>query len=265
MPLVGFICPDKTKVKIDACVNCVHRCHSLAYLESAGHDREWKGVPSTTQLIGGTRAQYLKITQPYYIDPEGRAFAILGSWSHAKLDYLAKDAKFISELKLDGDITGTLDKLEPDPIDKGCWYLIDHKTWGSFSLVKKDGDNLETELQLNNYRCLVEHNDKIAEIVGSKIKISKMLVEVIIRDGNTKSAFMNKVNTCTKMVEVNRLDDKYVSEFFATKRTALLTALNTNTLPPACDSRENWGWRKCKNYCEVFEYCPEGRKINKCI
>ncbi|GAG88317.1 unnamed protein product, partial [marine sediment metagenome] len=42
-------------------------------------EREWTGEASTTQLLNGTMYSFLKIIQPYIVDPDDMAFAIHGT------------------------------------------------------------------------------------------------------------------------------------------------------------------------------------------
>ena len=46
------------------------------------------------------------------------------------------------------------------------------------------------------------------------------------------------------------------------KSQDLIYALEHNVLPPPCTHRETWGGRKCKDYCNVWNFCEEGRKAH---
>lgn len=266
MPLVGFICPDNKTITKEVCYNRCRMgnpCRSLRYLLQAGEDRPWTGKPSCTQLLNGTRLEYLKITNDYFIRPDDRAFAVLGTRSHWLLDQIAKTREdLISEYKLEGDQVGTLDCLEPDRINGG-YILIDNKTWGSY-VVKKSlaGDMAETELQLNFYRVKAETDPALAKILGPVV-IRKMIIEAIVRDGNTKTAKENDIYNRIYHIPVKRLPDDRVLEYFNSKAFALVDALDKKALPPCCNNDENWNWRRCKGFCDVYSFCPEGRKINK--
>jgi len=268
LPLIGFYCPDQQKVAKSICYQKCRlgeRCHSLRFLVQAGGNRKWTGKPSTTQLISPTRVEYLKIMNDYYVYPADRAYSVLGVRGHAQLDHVAKSRhEIISEYQLDGDETGILDTLEPDCQQEGYWILIDNKTWGSFSVAKalQYGEIWEATMQLNNYRIKAESDDKLEKIYGSPIKVSKMFVEAIIRDGGTKSAYMNKIDTKTRKIPIERLDDDKVKSFFQQKGNALLSALADKTLPKVCTPNENWNWKRCSKACEVWMFCPEGLKIN---
>lgn len=267
MSLVGFICKDGERVKREDCFNACRlddRCFSLRYLLLAGHNREWKGKPSTTQLLNSTRMEFLRIKYPYYILPSDKAYAVLGTRGHAELDFYGKKkSEIISEYGFDGDISGILDCLEPC---EGGFILIDNKVWGSYQ-IKKSGadDSLQREtLQLNNYRVKAENDEKLASVIGKCLVITKMLLEVIVRDGNTKSAFMQGVDKKIYRLPIAKLPDSQVIQFFEDKKQLLLSALDKDVLPQICTDVENWNWKRCKkNFCEVWESCPEGQTINR--
>lgn len=265
MPLKGFICTDKQKVAKEDCYNRCrlnNPCHTLRYLLEAGYDREWTGKPSCTQLINSTRLEYLKITSDYYINPDDRAFAILGTRSHWKLDKIAKSREeIISEYHLDGDQVGTLDCLEPDRTNGG-YILTDNKTWGAYSVAKaQKGDIEDTELQLNFYRLKAETDQKLKELLG-EVKINKLQIEAIVRDGGTTSAYKLGINKRTYQIPIKILDNETIINFFNNKAKLLLHYLNKKELPPVCTIKENWKWKRCKT-CDVAEFCPEGKRIRK--
>lgn len=120
-------------------------------------------------LLNPTRLEYLKLTKDYAIDPTDRAFALLGTRHHKRLELVAKKIEgLIAEKKLDSDEvqkhSGILDLLEPDELQDGYYKLIDYKSWGSFMVAlilgrgDKNGDyeRMQTTLQLNDYRLKVE-------------------------------------------------------------------------------------------------------------
>ncbi len=262
MPLKGFYCPDGQKIAKEDCFTQCRmgsRCRSLKYLSSAGYDRPFTGTFSTTQLINPTRMAYLKITTDYYVEPNDRAFAILGTSAHARLDLFAKRMDLVSELRIkNGDIAGILDALEPDDNQPDCFKLIDSKTWGSYAVQKTV--QTDTTLQLNHYKYLAEHDDALSNAIGRPIKIVKLLVEVIVRDGGTWIAKDRKVSDKVTFIEIPIMDEGKVVEYFARKKSALQNALDIHTLPPVCD--DTWNWRRCKAFCDHWRECPEGLKLN---
>ena len=269
MPLAGLICPDGKRVKLGECVNCRigRRCLTLPTLMAISNDRKWSGVPSTTQLLQPTRIAWLKINKPYYIPPKSRAFMLLGIRHHAKLEYFAKVAGLIAEHKLDGEISGILDLLEEDIEKNKQFILSDYKSWGSYSVVRSQkGDMGDVKLQLNHYRVKVEQSKKLTELIGFPIKISRMQIQTTVRDGGTKSAYRLGIGENIMLIDVPFMDDKSVLNYFNERAKLLKGYLDSNEMPPMCTSHESWGYKRCRAkawHCEVWESCPEGRKINK--
>lgn len=268
-PLKGFYCPDKQTISKEDCfIKCRlgQRCRSLRYLVMAGDDRKYNGKFSTTQLLNAPRVEYLKIITPYYINPDDRAFAVLGTRGHAKLDYIVKSREeIISEYFLDGDQTGILDALEPDCQNDGMWVMTDDKTWGSYKVYAaiKEGDIGRETMQLNNYRVKAENDKKLAEIVGKPIKVSRLQIEAIVKDGSTKNASMNGLEPgAIFMISVPKLPDTQVIDYFCKRGEYLQKCLDSETLPRVCTAEENWNWKMCRKFCDIWFACPEGRKIN---
>jgi hypothetical protein len=207
--------------------------------------------------------EYLKLTCDYAINPVDRAFALLGTRVHRHLEIMADKIKqVIAEHKVeDTDTIGTLDLLEPDELQAGFWKLDDTKTWGSYQVAKQiskedkgDYDRVKTRLQLNGYRIKVEP-------LG--FPISRMFVQAIIRDGGTYMAKNNKIFDKVLMIPIDKMPDDEVKEYFNHKATALLEALDKKILPELCCPEDSWNSRRCKLFCEVYEFCPQGRMINK--
>ncbi|KKN44533.1 hypothetical protein LCGC14_0692130 [marine sediment metagenome] len=264
-PLVNFICPDKEIRSISEClVQCPRpegRCLSLPTLHTVGKGRKWKGKTSTTQDLNPTRMEYLQITKPYGIDPFSMAFALLGTRHHGRLEEVAKKLEGLkAELKVAGEVTGIIDLLEPIN-GKDEYRLIDYKTFGSYAVAKqmniKEGgeyDRLKLALQTNNYRIM-------ASDLG--FNITELWCQITVRDGNTQSAHQNGIHFNLIMLPVKILDDEYVREYFLTKSFALVSAVEKGVMPELCDFQERWNGRRCKGYCSVSKFCPEGAKVTK--
>lgn len=230
-------------------------------LHEIGRGRIWAGIPSTTQLLNPTRIEYLKIKKDYAIDPFDMAFALLGTRHHQRLDAVAKKIDgLISEKPLKGEITGILDLLEPD-MEPDTWRLIDYKTWGAYALAKILGltqngerDKKIVELQLNHYRI------KVAEL---GFKVTHMFVQCTVRDGGTFIAKKAGIEVKLKLVPIEFLPDDKVLFYFNAQRENLLNAIESNTLPPMCGYEDRWGGKRCKSFCSVAEFCPEGAMVNR--
>jgi hypothetical protein len=260
MPATKFLCPDGQARLMKECLDkCPmgERCLTLPTLYELAWGRKWEGLASTTQLLNPTRMEYLKITCDYTITPKERAFALLGTQHHRRLEISAKKiAGLISEQKYQDLInSGTLDLLEPY---EDMWDLTDMKTWGSYAILKmqnpKSYERLHNSLQLNDYRIKAEN---------AGLKIRKMRWQITTRDGGTWQANKKGLEKIFLM-DADYLDNDYVQSYFSDKNKLLLDALEKKEFPELCPYEERWEGRRCKgSLCEVHVFCPEGRTINK--
>jgi len=288
MPLVGLRCPDGEVRSVSYCLNeCTNRCITAPMAWAMTRDREWNGRPSTTQLLNGTMMEFLKITNDYIVDPQDRAYMVLGIRHHAMLEEAADELNLSSETALSPDDRDIYDLLEPT--SEG-WTLTDYKTWGSFrvaralgmmeigkepdpsgakyrkngkwgkigdpkmvpmfSIVDDKADLFEQELQLNNYRVMLKKRGLVA---------TKMQLQVTVRDGGLEAALSKGITKNLYLIPIRELPDSYVEDYFSRKEFDLQMALSNNKWTIPCDERESWGGRRCKGYCEVAEHCPKGR------
>lgn len=288
--LEWFKCPDGEIIPYKECLTkcrMAERCETLPYLHLASAEREWTGTASTTQLLNGTMYTFLKITQPYVIDPDDMAFAIHGTRSHSQLEAKAKELGLTAELSVTQDGRNIIDLIE---YEDGIITLTDTKTWGSFRVAKVLGiveagkkpdpsgevykrggkwgaagsvkmvtvfqampqaaDNYEAELQLNNYRIKFEET--------TNIHIDRMRVHVIVRDGGLAVARSRGITRNTYLVPVERMDNGEVIDYFNGKASMLNSALGSSVLPEPCNNRECWDGIRCRDYCEVATFCPKG-------
>ncbi len=288
--LEWFKCPDTQLINVTDCLNkgcrMSDRCLTLPTLHEIATERKWAGIASTTQLLNGTMYTFLKLTQPYVVDPDKMMFALHGTKVHKLLDESAKELNLISEVALTTDDRDIFDLLEPD---NGGWILTDYKTWGSFRVAKCLGiietgkkpdptgaiykrggawgkagspkmitvfqimptqaDNWDTELQLNRYRVMLEERG---------LKVNKMRIQIVVRDGGLAVARSRGVERNSYLAHVKKLDNQEVSTYFAGKIQALENALHNNKWTIPCDNRECWDGVRCRDYCEVAQYCSKG-------
>ena len=282
MPYKYFQCPDKQVVEIESCLkNCRmgSRCLSIPTLRLIAEQRPWTGKPSTTQLLKGTREAYLQIVKDDLVmAPKDQLFRILGTKSHAILEGYTENE--LSEERLSSDVaTGAFDLYDPE-----SKTLYDYKTWGSYKVamalgiemvdvetggVYKTGakkgqpktrkeprltgkvDNKEVELQLNHYRIMLE---------DAGFPVEQILVEAIVRDGNTIAATSKGITENGYLIPVRRLDDDEVIFYFTMKAENLKHALETGETEK-CTSEERWNDRKCQKYCDVAKHCEHGRQF----
>jgi len=250
-------------------------------------ERVWAGKASTTQLINGTMYEFLKLTQPYYVDPDQRAFMLDGTRHHEQMDEVAKGLGMTSEIALSGD-RDIFDLLEWEDEEL---VLTDRKRWGSFKVAKALGmeevgmrpdpsgatykttskygkagepkmvkvwrpnpdkaDTWEANLQLNRYRVMLKDT-------GMEPVVSKLQLEVIVRDGGTYLAKDRGVVRNTYKIPIPIMPEVEVREFFAYKEDCLTAALGYGEWKRPCNEQECWDGNRCKGYCEVWEHCPQG-------
>ena len=279
-----YICPDKEKIEITECLKecrLDNRCLSMRTLGYISKEREWKGCPSVTQLLAGTRQKYLEITQNYAIDPQNLLFAMLGTGVHTAQEDHTPEQDLAEERLSLGYVNGAYDYYE-----KSTQTLYDTKTWGSWKVAKAMGyyqkweycgvyvkgakkgepkyeskfvpgghkDRFDLAAQMNCYRLMLERK-------GYPVK--NMLCEVICKDGGSKVARSRGIDRIGYLIPVNRISDNWIETYFKKKSERLLEALYTETLPPVCSKRENWETRKCVGFCPVWNFCDKGIELNK--
>jgi len=287
MPLTHWICPDRKESSIEDCLNeCrmaegleTKRCLSKRTLRAMSEQRVWNGTPSVTQLLNGTREEYLKIKKDFSINPQNRVFALFGTQVHNTLETTIGDTGVSEERITLKNVSGAFDNYEDN-------ILYDVKTYGSYAVAKtlgikpvyvydgvyKTGDKagqskfkknfLSTNVksrfnlavQLNSYRMMLESIGK---------PVDQMLCEVIVRDAGTQTAIERGVMHKAMLIPINKISDHWVERFISAKRDRLIEAIKTDIMPPACSHRESWGGRKCKSYCDVYKQCDVSHKKKK--
>lgn len=265
------------------------RCAPLAFLKKCGEQREWKGKPSTTQLINGTREAYLKLTEDYAVDPQQRVFAILGTNAHAELEEHSTTGNAECQMFVD-DTTGIVDEIEKQ--ENGEVWLIDYKTSGSYKAKRMTGLTLDREekvfdsagipvcdkrgkqkvkkifkldpakadfgdylYQLNRYRVMA------TKTFG--MKIDRMMIMCFVRDGGLQITKAGGLEDNFYYVEVPFVDDDVIEQYFNDKKHALLKSLADKTMPPLCNDVESWTGGKCLKYCEVKHLCKNNPYLEK--
>lgn len=283
-----FICPDKNHCEIKDCLQTCrlgNRCSPLPFLNMAASERQWKGKPSVTQLIKGTREAFLELTQNYSVRPADYAFAILGTKGHTKLESQETHGELLTEERLEYlGITGQADLLERQ--DNGEFWLVDYKTSGSykvakalgyyqeeeaildqegFPLVYKTGakaglektrkvlkcdtaksDMFDWQLQLNFYRLMYEQ---------LSFQVDKLKIFVIVRDGSTRAAYSRGIDQNIYYIDVPVMKNSLIEDYFLVKKLTLLQHLSDNICPPTCNNLENWSGKKCQGFCKVAKFC----------
>ena len=279
-----FICPDGEKIRIEECLQgCRLRTERECGRCLSRRLFEWTGKPSVTQLINGTREEYLKIMRDYAARPQELIPALFGSCCHAYLERYADEKSLTEERMSDptGSYTGQFDYYDAE-----TQTLYDTKTYGSYKAAqvlglekisvpavnaitgeiektKSGKPKMKTEyvkgmrhmrdvtLQMNAYRMMLEHRG---------YPVRRMMLEVIVRDGGTWIAQSRGIVENAFLSPVGVISDRWIRIYFEAKKRRLEGHLNANTTPLPCRPIENWGGRKCKTFCAVKEYCDYARR-----
>jgi hypothetical protein len=283
-----FIHPvSKEKLLISECfeLGLLSDFYPAAYLRLCAEQREWKGKPSVTQLLNGSRMEFLKLTSDYAINPSNETYRVIGTRGHSQLEKLTPVTSF-SEISIHSDdIKGTADLLERQP--NGEWWLTDYKTYGSFRVrkllalgVKKRvllDDNgevqrykrrtkkkLKGEVKEQYYNIIHWQNGDNWEVAYQLnkyrielnkyygIKIKRLKLCIFVRDGGTQAARENNVYEKYYFCDVPVLDKEIVNEYFDKKGRILKNAMK--------------GYNRDKNQpsdqkFSVLKNCP--KKCNK--
>jgi hypothetical protein len=289
MPAVGFRCFNQN-IKFEDCLKeCPFsdkfpsgRCLSKRTLRFIAEQREWKGTPSTTQLLKGTREAVFEIIYPYYIDPQGAIFRIIGTKGHGLLDQYTGDNE-LGEIRIKDEISSGAFDFYDDGI------LFDTKTSGSYKIRKAMGlysvdvptgetyktgakkgqiktrkewldggyrNCLDWQIQLNDYRIKLE---------SCGFPVKQMFIEALARDGGLRAATSNGVEQNGTLIPIGRIPDRHIKAYMQTKRDRLINALDTGSIPPKCKRRETWNLRKCEGYCNVSEHCKLADEVRLVI
>lgn len=279
----------------------------LSYLRMAvGKPRkEYKGTVGVTSCLNGMRQNFLKWKIKPDIDLDGSLYKIAGISSHSQLEDWVPEKDEAEEWLRDGLVIGRSDLLE-----KNGEYniLVDNKFSGSYKVAKSLGivegekiplldefgnnvlyqksgkgykkgdpkmqktwvedpekaDVWEFAMQLNKYRRMYEKRG---------VRIDEMRVFFGTRDGKVYTAYNRGVMRNLYYLEIPKIPDAEVDEFFDKKSEAIDKML-TDTADiegtpeeivaelkkreieiPICDERENWEGRRCENYCAFASAC----------
>ena len=286
MTATQFICPNRDKILIKQCLSiCPHclRCMAKPTLETLARSVADRGLGrkySVTELIAGTREQYLKKTTDYAIDPQAHIFAMHGSAVHSICERSTAGG-VLTELRLSNDLySGQID-CYGDVLGNGRKVLMDYKVTSSYKAMialgyyredvptgevyktglkkgqpktkkvwRTDGVRqlYEWAIQVNAYRLLLEEHN---------FPVDDMYIQVYVRDYSLRMASERNIDKPMYLLHINRISDSWLYLYFSMKKTLLDEALKNGVAPGFCNHRETWGGRKCKGYCDVYEECKK--------
>jgi len=281
MPWTEFECPDGEKILIEKClVSCRMggRCVAKPTLMLMSRRRPWKGKISATQGLNGTRMEYLKITQPHSERPTDRAFALLGTFHHLKMQSVAVPESLTEEWMEDEAGTGMFDCYDAE--EKA---LYDFKTCGCFKINRALGkvkqeeidptaepyksgprkgqprtrtvwsmgepDIFEWQMQLSRYAWMIR---------DAGFEVERAFVQATARDFNAQNSRQYGLDRQIYIIPIDILSRDIVFAYYTEKQVALWSTLADNKIPPPCSDRETWEGRRCQRYCPVWAYCDVG-------
>jgi hypothetical protein len=283
MPAKWFECQDKTEYEISACLDKCRmesRCATLPFLRLIAFDRKYRGI--TPSMAGNdARLLYLKATVDYTIVPDSRVFAVLGVSAHHELSLY--DFNVFSEEPLsDEQMAGIPDLLE---YENGEYTLTDHKTWGSFRVMRALGYHQEDEIvmddsgdpiryksgkrkgEIKTHKVTKQDPDR-ADLLAETYQVnkyrmffnkqrfipSKLQLSVYVRDGGTAIAYARGINKNLYLIPIPFMPDASVNSYYANLRDKVAHTFATD-YAPKCGAWESWDGKRCDGWCEVKEAC----------
>jgi len=297
--LTKFECPDGQKIDIKDCLSdsgCLmkERCMPRSLLLHMAEVREWKGVPSVTQLLKGTYESMMSIITEYAETPDSMIFRILGTNIHNDLDKkdvptaLQEGGQLERMVSKDG-ISGLPDILETEG---GRNILVDYKVTGAYKVKKalglsftlEDGEevykqkttvtdaNKQKIVRLKGERKLIKKwYSKIEDqdafdwvmqlnyyrlmFIEHGIPVDELMIQAIVRDGGMRASTSYGVEKKTYKIPIPILPEEEIRAYFVKKRADLLTALEYKDWNEKCTEEETWGGMKCDQYCSVRHVC----------
>jgi len=277
MPAVGFVDDKGKQVKF---------ADALAGKGSFAIGRPLLAAMATTQIkeryceasitellpIGMQRQRFLRARHDYHVKPDGLIDLTWGLAMHGLLEKHAQPG-----VEVEGRLTVDLDGLKvggtPDTVelyqDRKGWVLK-IKDWKTTNvgnvgyIIEKPEEKLaEGAGQINAYWTL-ENISPDSAILKAGLNPAKVWPDLSLvmlsRDYRKReAAFKNPKRPYPHWHEPFDIPAFPVAETLAGLRAAVRAwsaahALPDNDLPP-CDDRLLWGGRRCRDYCEVRDFC----------
>ena len=275
---IGFICPDGENVLFEDCLKgcCMkERCVSKPTISALSVQRKWEGLPSVTQLLGGTRHAYLKIVKDYFENIQKLAFALLGTQTHKQLEDACTNG--MAELAFKSKIHSGIS----DYYEKESKTLFDYKTSGSYQVKKalglvsykvddptgatykragsgfRKGDIKQVtkwrrdSKAINMPDWILQTNRYAIWMEEAGMPVEQIKVEVIVRDGGLRTAISTGVDKNIVVIDIPIISREYVLDYFKRKADMLRMALAIGW-SPRCSDEECWQGKKCENFCAVW-------------
>jgi hypothetical protein len=228
----------------------------LAFVRAVENDPYTRGDSdfSATGLAEPPRASALKVLfrDELVVDVSSRVASIIGQGTHTIAERAARpnidicEKRFFSTFSVDGRdyvISGQIDLYETDTCN-----LMDWKTTKAYAFSSKAGNGQKPEWieQLNIGAELLRRN-------GHEPK--KLTIIALLKDWNLKDAGSSGMPK-SEVVDVDLPlwpSAKVVSHI----EERIRLHAKAREILPSCSSKENWGGRRCGQWCDASSVCDQ--------
>lgn len=277
-----FICPDNQTILVKDCLNkcrLKERCMAKPLLVNASRLRDLNRTHfSVTEVLSPTLYMFLKAKNPETINPFSSIAATVGTSVHGILENCLPQ-NYAGEFRLNYEgLTGQM-----DCIDLENHTLYDYKVvgaykaatmmggrpmWEKYTITRGSRKGEQEWRQVWIYDGIHHYGDyckqqNLYRILLNKhgIPITDMYLQLIIKEpiATVKTFGLNQ--QCY-LVKLPKLSDQRLLDYALYKKDALVTAIETKTLPKQCSAKERWvskscpEGRRCKDFCSVNYCCP---------
>lgn len=184
------------------------------------------------------------------VDVSSRVAAVIGQGAHSIAERAARpgldlcEERLFSTFNIDGKdykISAAIDLYEKD-----SGYLYDWKTTKAYAFSKKAGSGKKPSwiAQMNIGAELLRRHGH----APSKLTIIAMLKDWSAHEAGTAGCPEQEVTA----VELPLWPSEQVVAYV----TGRVRALTTATVKSDCSSKDNWGGRRCAQWCDASSVCP---------
>ena len=102
---------------------------------------------------------------------------------------------------------------------------------------------------------------QFAMLEKAGFEVKRMFIQALCRDSNLRTAAERGITKPIYIIPINRISNHWLNRYFGKKAKMLHNAIQKQQLPPPCSIKENWGGRKCLEYCDAKENCPHAQQV----
>lgn len=225
------------------------------FLVAATHIRQKDYGYSITELQRPLQMLYLQKHHDYEIEVENIIKALIGTAFHDFMEHqtLSDPNDYVVEERYYKEINGVMISGQIDMYHKSKQTLWDYKTSGMYKINKMLHGELKVEakdwmMQTNCYRFL-------SGLPCSSIKILAVMTD--FKKNNTYRIKNNPVVFDIPLVKLDQIEKWLFNRVGKIKRM-----FETNKYPE-CTLEETWNGIRCKDWCEVSQFCSQNQKTSK--